>query len=80
MLLKTSVCERSLCVADILGIINQDSTVNSTMFDELYTGTPLEDQMDSMLKRYKKCVKKAETFMANNGAAFWETWNEHQTM
>merc|ERR1711935_914951 len=78
-MLKTSVRGRSLCENEIFGTINQDSTVNSTMFDELYTGTGLEDQMNSMLKRYNNCVKKAQTFMAENGAAFWETWNERQT-
>ena len=79
MLLKTSVRERSLCENDIFGTINQDSTVNTTKFNELYTGTGLEGQMVSMLKRYNNCVKKAQTFMADNGAAFWESWNERQT-
>ena len=72
--------ERELCVADISGTINQDSTVNSTKFNELYTGTALEDQMNSMLNRYNNCVEEAQTFMADNGADFWGYWNRRQNL
>ena len=68
-------------MADQAPTINPSGgSVNTTAFDELYSGSVFDqDQKDAMLKRYKKCVKKADKYMEDNGAKFWNTWQERQT-
>ena len=68
-------------MAEEEGTINPGGgSVNTTAFDELYSGSVFDqDQKDVMLKRYKKCVKKAGKYMEENGAKFWKTWQDRQT-
>ena len=55
-------------------------SVNTTAFDDLYSGSVFDqDQKATMLKRYYKCVDKAGTYIQDNGADFWETWQTRQT-
>ena len=80
-LLKKSVRERTLCLADAEGSINPNGgSVNTTKFNERYSDSVFDqDQKEKILKKYKNCVKKAGTYMEDNGANHWETWQKRQT-
>ena len=55
-------------------------SVNTTAFDELYSGSVFDQgQKATLLRKYNRCVEKAGTYMQDNGSDFWKTWQKRQT-
>ena len=60
--LGESIIRRFYCIANITGTIDEDGTVNDEKFQDLYSGTVLEGQMESIREEYEKCATDAQTF------------------
>ena len=80
-IVKKSILEQNLCVADVASNIIPDGiSVNTCAFNELYSGSVFNgNQRRQILNRYKKCAKDAQAYIANNGSALWNNWQEIQT-
>ena len=61
-----SMVKRDHCIDDITSTIAEDGTVNDNNFRDLYIGTVLEDQMNTIRKEYEKCASDAQTFYNDN--------------
>ena len=69
-----SIIRRYNCIANITSTIAEDGTVNDTKFHDLYSGTVLEDQMESIKKENKDCAADADTFFSNNEDMIIDSW------
>ena len=80
-IVKKSILEQNLCVADVAtNIIPDGISVNTNAFNELYSGSVFNvNQKRKMLNRCKKCAKDAQAHLAENGSALWNDWQKIQT-
>ena len=66
--------------APTISINPSGGSVNTTAFDELYSGSVFDqDQKATLMRKYNKCVEKAGKYMEENGAKLWKTWQDRQT-
>ena len=74
-----SMVKRDHCIDDITSTIAEDGTVNDNNFRDLYIGTVLEGQMNTIRKEYEKCASDAQTLYSDNKemVAAWMTgWED----
>ena len=74
-----SMVKRDHCIDEITSTIAEDGTVNDKKFQDLYFGTVLQGQMDTIRKEYEKCASDAQTLYSDNKemVAAWMTgWED----